>query len=404
MPDWLHGRTAPTQLALVAGAGTGVEKAHHMQWIATCPHETLDTLAAELEKLGIDSMTWLYRGIMFDCDLEMAYRAHLFLHTASRIQRVVAQFAVSDRNSLVAGLTNISWPEWLRSQYPYAIFPTVADKNLNQLDTDTIIHCVTQSIEHSAFAKSPPAYKPDAKNPIGIVPFFRDGRCVIGIDTAGKALHKRGWRVNGHPAVLKETLAASILMLAGYTGTEVLLDPMCGSGTIVIEAAYMALHKAALIHRGKDEFQLEHLAGFDRTLWRKVSDQLRAQKKAALDAPIFASDINQKFVDIARATALKARVEKYMSFATAPFQQLVPMRDTGILIMNLPYGERIGGATIDTLYREVGLTIKERFSKWRVALLVPSNAPLHLLAVKATKTYLLKNGALDVKLLVKEPK
>ncbi|OFZ13024.1 MAG: hypothetical protein A2X86_09380 [Bdellovibrionales bacterium GWA2_49_15] len=373
-----------------------------MQWIATCPHETVDVLASELHALGVQEQNKFYRGIMFDCDLETAYRAHLLLRTASRIQRVVAKFELSDLATLQTALKKIFWPNWLRNQRAFTVTPTLADLSAQKLDEAAIVTAVVQSVQKSAFEKAPPKFNPEADNPITIVLFIRDGSCVLGIDTAGRALHKRGWRTQGHPAVLKETLAASILMLAGYTGDEPLVEPMCGSGTIAIEAAYLALNKAPLIHRGKDDFSLEHLAGFDRPLWRRVGDQLRAQKKSALAAPIYASDIKSEFIEVARASALRARVEKYINFSVTPFQDLVPPAPRGVLVANLPYGERIGGGTIDQLYREVGGVIKQRFSAWRVALLVPSEAPIHLLALKATKEISLRNGALPVKLLMVE--
>ena len=98
---------------------------------------------------------------------------------------------------------------------------------------------------------------------------------------------------------------------------------------------------------------------------------------------------------------MKARVEKYINFASAPFQEVVPPSETGLVIMNLPYGERIGEGTLNTLYKEVGIALKEKFSNWRVSLLVPTTAPIHLLDFKPSQTFLLKNGALDVKLLVR---
>jgi putative N6-adenine-specific DNA methylase len=368
-----------------------------MEWIATCPHETVDVLASELQSIGINEQTKLYRGVMFQSDLENAYRAHLLLRTASRIQRVVTKFDFSD---LPMALKKINWPDWLRSHRPFTVRPTLADPDAQKLSEDAIINSVVQSIQKSTFEKSPPKFDPEADNPITIVLFIRGGNCVLGIDTAGRALHKRGWRTTGHPAVLKETLAASILLLAGYNGDEPLLDPMCGSGTIPIEAAYIALNKAPLIHRGKDDFALEHLAGFDRVLWRRISDQLRAQKKSSLKEPIYASDIKSEFVEVARASALRARVEKYINFSIKAFADLEPPAPSGLLIANLPYGERIGSGIIDQLYREVGQVIKQRFSKWRVALLVPSTAPIHLLALKPTKEISLLNGSLPVKLLL----
>lgn len=371
-----------------------------MKWIATCPHETVGVLATELTGLGIQEQTLLHRGIAFDSDLETAYRAHLSLRTASRIQRVVAEFDVPDIFGFQQGLLNIVWPDWLRSHKPFTVDPALTDRLSQALGDEAVVSSVVQSIRQSAFAKGAPKFDPDADEPITIVVFMRNGSCVIGIDTAGRALHKRGWRTTGHPAVLKETLAASILILAGYTGSETLLEPMCGSGTIAIEAAYIALNKAPLIHRGKDDFALEHLAGFDRPLWRRVSDQLRAGKRSALPAPIYASDIKAKYVEVARASALRARVEKYINFSVKPLQEWSPPSNTGLLIANLPYGERVGTGDIRSLYKDVGKTLRERFSKWKIALLVPAEAPYQLLGLKSPKEVSLLNGALPVKLLL----
>jgi putative N6-adenine-specific DNA methylase len=374
-----------------------------MRWIATCPHETVDVLSQELKALKIREQKVLHRGIAFDADLETAYRAHLSLRTASRIQRVVAEFAAPDIKTLHEELRKVIWSDWLRSHRPFTVMPTLTDTAAQDLDEEAIVASVVESIQNSVFEKSPPKFDLEAENPITMVLFIRHGTCVLGIDTAGRALHKRGWRTTGHPAVLKETLAASILLLAGYTGGEPLLDPMCGSGTIPIEAAYIALNKAPLIHRGKDDFALEHLMGFDRNLWRRVSDQLRAAKKDALPAPIYASDIRAEYVDIARASALRARVEKYLEFSVKSFQDLFPPAPTGLLVANLPYGERIGGGIIPTLYQEVGRTLKRHFSNWRIALLVPADAPIPLLALKTNQEIPLMNGALPVKLLLVNP-
>ncbi len=371
-----------------------------MRWIATCPHETVEVLDIELSELGVQDRHLLHRGVAFSADLETAYRAHLSLRTASRIQRVVGEFSVSDMVALQSELKKIVWADWLRSHRVFTVTPALTDPAAQALGEEAVITSVVESIQKSAFEKSAPRFDPEADNPISIVLFIRNGTCVLGIDTAGRALHKRGWRLGGHPAVLKETLAASILLLAGYTGEEPLLDPMCGSGTIAIEAAYIALSKAPLIHRGKDDFALEHLAGFDRALWRRVSDQLRAAKRDALSAPIYAADIRAEYVEVARASALRARVEKHLEFSVKPFQEWTPPAPSGLLVANLPYGERLGAGAVDALYRDVGKVIQQRFSKWRIALLVPVDAPIHWLGLKSPKAIVLMNGALPVKLLL----
>ena len=245
-----------------------------------------------------------------------------------------------------------------------------------------------------------PHFDASTHDVVTLVAHVRRGVCTLGLDTAGRALHKRGWRLPGHPAVLKETLAASILLLAGYDGSEVLLDPMCGSGTLAIEGAYIALNKAPLIHRGKDDFGFEHQAGFDRALWRRVSDQVRAAKLPTPRAPIFASDIDRDYVDLARRTALRARVEKHMTLAVASACDLTPPAASGLLVANLPYGERLGRDNLSELYRNIGRALRDRFAAWRVALLVPIDAPREALGVRPKREVALTNGALEVRLLL----
>jgi 23S rRNA G2445 N2-methylase RlmL len=367
-----------------------------VRWIATCPDETKDVLAAELVRLGVQAPRPIYRGVAFEADLETGYRAHLLLRTASRIQRIVADLPARTAAELEAAAARIAWSEWLVDRYPFTVSPILTDEDARAIGEDEVRAAVARAIAASGNA---PRFDPEAKDPVTLMAHLRAGTCTLGLDTAGRALHKRGWRLPGHPAVLKETLAASVLLLAGYDGSEPLLDPMCGSGTLAIEGAYIALDKAPLIHRGKDDFGFEHQAGFDRALWRRVSEEARAAKLPAPRAPIFASDLRQSHVELARKTALRARVEKHMTFSTASFFELEPPAASGLLVANLPYGERIDANA--ALYRDVGRTLREKFSAWRAALLVPAAAPVQALGLGGPKReHALKNGALDVRLLL----
>ncbi len=372
------------------------------RWIATCPDEVKEVLAAELGQLGVLDCEPIYRGVRLVADLETGYRAHLWLRTASRIQRIVADVPAGTTAELETAAAAISWPTWLLARYPFTVSPILTDAKARGLEEQAVRNAVARAITQSFSDASlaPPRFDHEARNVVTLMAHVRHGVCTLGLDTAGRALHKRGWRLPGHPAVLKETLAASVLLLAGYDGSEVLLDPMCGSGTIAIEAAYIALHKAPLIHRGKDDFGFEHQAGFDRTLWRRVCDQARGAKLPALPSPIFASDISQDFIDLARRTALRARVEKHLTLTTASLHDLTPPAPSGLLVANLPYGERLGGDTLPTLYRDIGRTLRERFARWRLALLVPVDAPREALGMRPTREVALLNGALEVRLLL----
>lgn len=369
-----------------------------IRWIATCPDETKEVLAGELVQLGVHGPRPIYRGVAFEADLETGYRAHLWLRTASRIQRIVADLPAGTAAELEEAAAAIAWPERLRPAFPFTVSPILTDAAARAVGEEAVRSAVGAAVARSfAEAAAPaPRLDPDAKDPVTLMAHLRGGVCTLGLDTAGRALHKRGWRLPGHPAVLKETLAASVLLLAGYTGSEPLLDPMCGSGTLAIEGAYIALGKAPLIHRAKDGFGFERQAGFDRALWRRVSDLARAAKLAAPRAPVFASDLRPEYVELARQAALRARVEKHMTFSVAPFEELAPPAPSGLLVANLPYGERIGAISL----REVGRTLRERFAGWRAALLLPAAAPAKELGLTPERVFALRNGALDVRLLL----
>jgi 23S rRNA G2445 N2-methylase RlmL len=369
-----------------------------IRWIATCPDETKEVLAEELVRLGVQAPRLIYRGVAFEAELETGYRAHLWLRTASRIQRIVADLPAGSAAELEGAAAAIAWPEWLRSNFPFTVSPILTDAAARALGEPAVRGAIAGAVARgfSEGSARAPRFDPEAKDPVRLMAHLRGGVCTLGLDTAGRALHKRGWRLAGHPAVLKETLAASILLLAGYDGGEPLLDPMCGSGTLAIEGAYIALGKAPLIHRAKDDFGFERQAGFDRALWRRVSDEARAAKRAAPRAPIFAADLRPEYVELARQTALRARVEKHMTFSTASFHELAPPAPRGLLVANLPYGERIGALSL----REVGRTLRGRFAGWRAALLLPATAPAKELGIAPEREVALRNGALDVRLLL----
>src|SRR6185437_14298920 len=237
-----------------------------------------------------------------------------------------------------------------------------------------------------------------------VVAHLRHGRCTLSFDTSGKSLHKRGYREPGHPAPLKETLSAAILSMAGYDGSQAFMDPMCGSGTIAIEAAMIALHKAPQIHRKKGQFHFEWLKDFDRDRWRDTQERVRAEKLPAPTAPIVASDINPSYVAMARKSALDARVERYMTFSAGRFQDAQAPAPTGILVTNLPYGERIHSdeSDIARLYEEVGDTLKQKFSGWQAAILAAAASPYKAIGLKPKRTTALMNGSIPCKLLLFE--
>jgi putative N6-adenine-specific DNA methylase len=166
----------------------------------------------------------------------------------------------------------------------------------------------------------------------------------------------------------------------------------------------VAVRKAPQIHRRKGEFCFEWLKGFDRELWRATQDRVRAEKLDAPIAPLFASDISEKYVAMARKSALDARVERYISFSTARFQDIERPAERGLLVTNLPYGERIGSdeGAVRELYEAVGDTLKKKFAGWRAAILAASASPYKSIGLKPSRAIALMNGSIPCKLLLFE--
>jgi len=376
-----------------------------MRLIATCPEETKPALTHELQALGAQDLVPGFRAVSFDASEELFYELHLKLRTASRILRVIKEVPAGNPAMLRSQARRIRWCELFDAQHGFMVESLGADAEGGGMPPKQVITQVREGIRdvfNREFGRAPPVETDEPR--VVVVAHLAKGRCMLSLDTSGKSLHKRGYREPGHPAPLKETLAAAILILAGYDGTQPFMDPMCGSGTLAIEAAMLAVRKAPRIHRKKGEFHFEWLKGFDRQLWRATQDRVRSEKLEAPPAPIVASDIDASYVAMAQKSALKARVEKYMTFDTRRFQDCEPPAESGILVTNLPYGDRIGSREGDVrqLYEEVGDTLKQKFSGWQAAILAATASPYKAIGLRPSRTIALMNGSIPCKLLLFE--
>ena len=374
-----------------------------MRLIATCPEETRPALEQELLALGASDLVPGFRAVSFDAGDELFYELHLKLRTASRILRVIKDVPAQNPAMLHSQVRRMRWFELFDAQHGFMVESLGASAEGGGMAPKQVITQVREGIR-AAFdrelGKVPPVETGEPR--VVVVAHLARGRCMLSLDTSGKSLHKRGYRESGHPAPLKETLAAAILLMAGYDGTQPFLDPMCGSGTLAIEAAMMAVRKAPRIHRKKGEFYFEWLKDFDRQLWRATQDRVRAEKLEVPPAPILASDIDAGYVAMAQRSALKARVEKYMTFATGRFQDCEPPAERGLLVTNLPYGDRIGSREGDVrqLYEEVGDTLKRKFSGWQAAILAATASPYKAIGLRPSRSIALMNGSIPCRLLL----
>ncbi|NRA67123.1 MAG: class I SAM-dependent RNA methyltransferase [Pseudobacteriovorax sp.] len=379
------------------------------QYIATCPREVQSLVASEIRSNGGVNVSEGFKSVYFDADDTNVYRMHSALRSASRIFLVVKKGSGSSLPIISNQSSKAKWDQFFLPNSTFLVEGVVGDRGPSAPSGTEVSKAVRQGLESYFLKKGLKKPSVDLKSPkIKIVAFVHNKRLTISIDTSGKAFHKRGYKVSSHPAPLKETLAASMLQLSGYTGSEPLYDPMSGSGTIPIEACYMALDKAPLIHRKKGEFALENLASFDYQLWRRVQDELRQSRRPSLDHPIHAHDISEAFIDGARQNAVKARVEKDIQFRVADFIGSIPPSEPGIIVTNLPYGERIQASrtefdqSIKEFYKEFGNTLKRNYSGWRAAVLVSADSPYKFIGLRPSRKIPLMNGSIECKLLLFE--
>ncbi len=367
--------------------------------VATCPEETKDALLQELVALGVRDIEPLFRAVAFTADERQFYEAHLQLRTPSSILRVLKVVAAKTPVMLYSQVQRINWPELFDAQHSFKVEVVGADRG--PLTPKAVLTQVREAIREVFEFKVKKVPKVDADDGrVTVVAFMDKGRCTLGLDTTGKSLHKRGYRESGHPAPIKETLAASLLVHAGYDGTQAFMDPMCGSGTIAIEAALMAVKRPPLLLRKKGDFAFEWHKDFNRSLWREVQESARAGVLEQTPVPLVASDIEPKYVAMTQKSALTARVERNMTFATQRVQDATPPAESGLLVTNLPYDERLAASNLKQLYEEVGDTLKQRFAGWRAALLVVEASPHKFIGLKTTRRVPILNGNIPCKLLV----
>jgi putative N6-adenine-specific DNA methylase len=370
------------------------------QLYATCSDELTGLLAKEIASIGGTSIKIGYRVVYFCGSNEVAYKVHLHSRLANRICRVLKEIPAQSPTIIFDKAKRIRFHEIFSHNQPVTIniFASNDESDIpNHLIGSKIREAINDCFQH--YLKiTPNQSSRDAV--IGITGYLHNKRLMVSVDTSLESLHKRGYRVEGHPAPLKETLAAALLAACEYDGTTSFFDPMCGSGTIVVEAAQIAINRAPLIDRKKGGFGFEYLLDFDSKLWHTIQDQARAAEHPA-KAKIFASDIESRFVEIAKKTVANAQLKTVVHFETKDFFKTEKPDEKGLLIANIPYGVRMTEKDFGKDFlRAIGDHLKNHFKDWRCGILAPASSPLNEIGLKPQKKVSFSNGAVPVKLVV----
>ena len=354
--------------------------------------------AAELTALGAAEVQPEPGGVNFSGRLEMAVRANLWLSTAGRVWLRLRDFRVRRWEDLVRQAQSVPWEVFITPGVALNIQVALIESNLKH--TGRVAEVVGQAAANRLreMGLTPPVpAEPGDEVAQRLQVRGSDRRASLSLDMSGPHLHKRGWRAQGGAAPLREDLAAALLLHCGYDGSQPLLDPMCGGGTLLIEAAGLARRLPP--GRGRS-FAFEAWPCHRAAAWNHLKRQAQEQALPAPSAPILGRDLNPKAVALARGNAELAGMEQGMELATADFFSAAPPAGPGLLVMNPPYGKRLGSVRqAQDLARRMGQRLARGYPGWRcgVVLYLPEWA--ELLGLQDTAAITAPFGGLHVTLL-----
>ncbi|MBI5444216.1 MAG: RNA methyltransferase [Deltaproteobacteria bacterium] len=318
-----------------------------------------DLVEAELKELGLNTRRGV-GGVELRGSWSDLFRANLHCRVASRILLRIAEFSAETFPALRAGLAAVPWSRWLPPR-PRLSF-RVAKHRTRLYHTGKVAEAA-----RDALAASAGAVGGDAEGQGSLTLYLRlEGeRVTVSLDTSGEHLHRRGYRRDAAPAPLRENVAAALLERARWRGDEAFLDPLCGSGTLAIEAARFSLGIPAGWLRG---FAFEAFPSFDPASWRRVRAEAEGRIRAHLPAPVFASDGDPRALRLAAAAAKEAGLAEEFQIALAEIEELEPPAEGGLVMTNPPWGLRLKGA--EPAYRSLGSALRGPFARWRWAAVV----------------------------------
>jgi 23S rRNA (guanine2445-N2)-methyltransferase / 23S rRNA (guanine2069-N7)-methyltransferase len=376
------------------------------RWFAACPKGLEYLLVDELKALGASEAREQLAGVRFEGDAAFGYRACLWSRLASRVLMPLAEFECPDADALYAGALAVDWETHLA---PGATFAVSAHGRAPGLDHTQFVALKVKDAIVDRLRETHGA-RPDVDRESPDVQFdvvLRRGRATLSIDFSGGALFHRGYRRDQGEAPMKENLACAMLLRARWPEVHAaggpLVDPMCGSATLLIEGAWMAADVAPGLRRTR--FGFTGWRGFDGAAWEAQLAEARVRADAGLKAlapKFFGFDRDNRVLNAARANAQSAGLAGFIQLAQRPVAALVPPphEAPGLVISNPPYGERMGEVeALRGTWQELGSALSRGFAGWRAALITSEESLGRATGLRADRTYALFNGTLECRLL-----
>jgi putative N6-adenine-specific DNA methylase len=366
------------------------------RFFAPCPRGLEAALAEELTALGATFVTPTDGGVGFAGPIELAYRANLESRLASRILWQVAHGAYRNENALYRLAHDVDWPRHFRGDRTLRVDVAATRSPLQSLEFATLkVKDAVCDRFRATTGKRPSVDKqrPDVR----VHAYLTEREATLYLDTSGEPLFKRGWRRQTDVAPLRENLAAGLLALAGWTPDTVLLDPMCGGGTIAIEAAHIAADRAPGLKR---TFGFQRLAWYDGPTWQRIGQRARDRIRPAPATPsIFASDTDPRAIAQCRDNAALAGATEWMTIEAGDVLTRAAPGPSGLLVANPPYGARLDDAErLAAFYPKLGDALKQRYAGWTACLFTGDLRLPKLIGLKPSRKTPLHNGDIECRL------
>lgn len=363
------------------------------KYIAKTLYGLENILAAELKNFGAENIKISNRAVNFNANIDAIYRINLASRTALRVLHPILNFRAKNADQLYAYAKRFNWDQIIKIRDTFAI-DSVTNSTFFRHSKYAALK-LKDAIVDQIRGKTKSRPNVDPKDPdIRLNLHIENNEITISLDATGDSLHKRGYRLQGEKAPLNEVLAAGMILLSDWDGKSNFIDPMCGSGTLAIEAALIAQNIPPNLYREK--FAFMNWKNFNKQIFHDVKSDLISKKKNFL-YKIIANEINGSALISAKANAKRAKVESIIDFRNEDFFNLSNELDSGVIVTNPPYGERMRTEDITEFYKKIGDTLKSNYKGFSAWILSSNKDALKNFGLRTSKRLTLLNGSLECK-------
>ena len=352
-----------------------------------------DVLCDELKALGAQNIRKERRAVSFEGDLSLMYRTNVWLRTASRVLKTIRSFEASDADTIYREVKKIEWDEYMSVSQTFVVNATVySDSFRNSQFVSYRTKDAIADFFNEKYGKRPSVRLTNPDIYVNI--HISNNQCTVSLDSSGDSLHKRGYRSVQTKAPINEALAAGMIQLSGWRGDSNFVDFMCGSGTLLIEAALIALNIPPGIFR--KQFAFEKWNDFDADLFEEILNDDSEERD--FRHKIYGSDLSTKAIEIATQNIKSAGLGRYIELKTANVSDFEAPMGKSIIISNPPYGKRLTDNNIHNLYSTIGQTQKHRCQGMDGWIISSDSELLKSIGLKPSKKIPLLNGDLECEL------